>query len=140
MPPETLHIATLGLCMFTLLLATAALMPQLKRAFTLVKDALLISVIVLVLTFAGFVGWGKVFELREKTDSEEPFPIPELFEASRLGNAELDPLPLPNADDDLTMTPSQSSPGIVSPFNTKSLQGWPATRTDLPGSNSMNNR
>lgn len=105
MPPETLHIATLSLCIFTLILATAALMPQLKRAMVLARDVMLMSTLVVGLSFAGFVGWGKVFEIRERrqqesaqTQADQSFAIGDLFDSD---HEELDPLPLPTAEDEI---------------------------------------
>lgn len=103
MPTETLHIITLCVCVFTLILATAALMPSLKRAVSLVRDALIMVVMAVFLTLAGFVGWGKVFEIRERVAQESPsdsFAITDLFD-NKLTNEELDPLPLPTAEDEL---------------------------------------
>ena len=62
MGTETLHFLTISICIFTLILATAALMPQLKRALVLLRDAILGATLVVALSFAGFLVWSRVFD------------------------------------------------------------------------------
>lgn len=111
MPPETLHLVTLGICLFTLTLASAALMPQLKKALALVRDAMLGAVLVVALSFAGFLVWGRVLERSSWEPGAAEENNPPVFELSSLlpsvEDEALDPLPLPTIDDELASLPNR---------------------------------
>ena len=104
---ETLHFVTISISLFTLVLATAALMPQLKRALRLVRDAVIGASLVVGLSFAGFLIWSRVLENSENSqrqaamegEPEPEFEFSELFPASP--SEALDPLPLPTREDEL---------------------------------------
>lgn len=97
-----LNIATLVMCVITLTLATAALMPQIKQGLQLLRDGLLWALLLGVIAFVGFIGWGRLFELRqgEMTPTTDA-PLAEMFDFRLTSEPEpeLDPLPLPTAQD-----------------------------------------
>ena len=114
MPSETLHIVTLSVCLFTLTLATAALMPQLKRALVLVRDAMLGAMFVFALSLAGFVIWGfvldgKFSELRPSGSAESS-----TNDSGSLTEQEtLDPLLLPSIEDEIAENQHRYGHGAV---------------------------
>lgn len=115
MPPETLQILTLSVCLFTLTLATAALLPQLKVAMTLVRDALMGTMFVIALSFAGFLIWGWILQGRSlQRDSVESSATPQEPSTTHeiLSEEELDPLPLPSVEDEI-MAGNQHRYGAV---------------------------
>ena len=69
MSPEIqngLNLVTLVMCIVTLTLATAALMPQLKQGLLMVRDGLLWALLIGVVGVVGFVGWGRLYEVRQE--------------------------------------------------------------------------
>ena len=97
-----LHIVTLVMCVVTLTLAVAALMPQLKLGLMLLRDGLLWALLLVIIAFVGFVGWGRLFELRNPDMSQRPdTSLGEVFDFGLTSEPELDPLPLPSAQDEV---------------------------------------
>ena len=62
-----LHLVTLVMCILTLTMATAALMPQIKAGIVLLRDGLLWAILIGILSFIGFVGWVRLHESRQRT-------------------------------------------------------------------------
>ncbi len=61
-----LNLVTLVMCIITLAMATAALMPQIKAGLVLLRDLMLWGILVGVLVLVGFVGWKRLIELRRE--------------------------------------------------------------------------
>lgn len=57
-----LNIVTLVMCIITLAMATAALMPQIKLGLVILRDGLLWATLLGVVGFVGFVGWSRLLE------------------------------------------------------------------------------
>lgn len=64
-----LNIVTLVMCIITLTMATAALMPQIKMGMVILRDGLLWALLLGIVGFVGFVGWTR---LHEKRSGEKP--------------------------------------------------------------------
>ena len=60
-----LNIVTLLMCVITLAMAIAALMPQIKTALGLLRDGLMWATLFGVIGFVGFVGWVRFAEARK---------------------------------------------------------------------------
>ena len=56
-----LNIVTLVMCVLTLTMATAALMPHLKQAIVMLRDGLLWLTLLAVVGGVAVVGWGRFF-------------------------------------------------------------------------------
>ena len=63
---EGLNIATLAMCFVTFVMASAALMPQIKQAAVLVRDGLLWASLLGILGFVAIVGWGRLHEAQQR--------------------------------------------------------------------------
>lgn len=61
-----LNLVTLVMCIITLAMATAALMPQIKAGLVLLRDLALWGILVGVLVMVGFVGWVRLIEVRRE--------------------------------------------------------------------------
>lgn len=61
-----LNLVTLVMCIITLAMATAALMPQIKAGLVLLRDLVLWGILVGVLVMVGFVGWMRLIEIRRE--------------------------------------------------------------------------
>jgi len=60
-----LNVVTLVMCIITLAMATAALMPQIKLGLLILRDGLLWATLLGIVGFVGFVGWSKFIETRQ---------------------------------------------------------------------------
>lgn len=58
-----LNIVTLVMCVLTLTMATAALMPHLKQAIVMLRDGLLWLTLLAVVGGVAVVGWGRFFSV-----------------------------------------------------------------------------
>lgn len=61
-----LSIVTLIMCIITLTMATAALMPQIKQGLVMLRDGLLWAILLSILGTVGFVGWTRLGEARQR--------------------------------------------------------------------------
>ena len=66
-----LNIVTLVMCVLTLAMATAALMPQIQHGMRLLRTGLMYSTFAAVLGIVGFVGWSRFLELRAERLEQE---------------------------------------------------------------------
>ena len=57
-----LNVVTLVMCIITLIVATAALMPQIKQGMALIRDGLLWASLISVVLFIGLVGWSRLWQ------------------------------------------------------------------------------
>ena len=96
-----LNLLTLAMCVITLTLATAALMPQITHGLRLLRDGVLWAILLGIIAFVGVVGWSRLYEIRTEAGHKEnkaASVLRELLDSSpREENRELDPLPLPTA-------------------------------------------
>lgn len=68
-----LNVVTLIMCILTLTMATAALMPQLKYGLVLLRDGLLWTILLGVLLTVAFIGWSRLHEARQLRAQERDF-------------------------------------------------------------------
>lgn len=67
-----LNIVTLVMCIITLTMATAALMPQIKMGMVILRDGVLWALLLGIVGFVGFIGWTRLHEKRmERLPLEE---------------------------------------------------------------------
>ena len=66
-----LNIVTLIMCILTLAMASAAMMPQIKQALALLRDGLLWLILVSVIGVVGAIGWSRLMQARQRTQPEE---------------------------------------------------------------------
>ncbi len=104
-----LNVVTLVMCIVTLTMAVAALMPQIKQGLQLLRDGLLWALLLGIIAFVGFIGWGRLFELRHQTTQATEDPLAEIFDFRPTSEPELDPLPLPTARDQAAATNEQEA-------------------------------
>lgn len=92
MSPEIqngLNLVTLVMCIVTLTLATAALMPQLKQGLIMIRDGLLWALLIGVVGVVGLVGWGRLYEVRQERARQAEFYDPVILNT----RTEFDPVP-----------------------------------------------
>jgi len=70
-----LNIVTLIMCILTLAMASAALLPQIKQALLMLRDGLLWLILIGVVGFVGIIGWGRLFQARRQNAQYEPAPV-----------------------------------------------------------------
>jgi hypothetical protein len=86
-----LNIVTLVMCIITLTMATAALMPQIKMGLVILRDGLLWSILLGIVCFVGFIGWTRLHEVRlersqrESLDDLQNFQAPDVAPSSLKG-------------------------------------------------------
>lgn len=66
-----LNIATLVMCLITMAMASAALMPQMKRGLIILRDGLLWGLAVGTVGLVAFVGWMRLHEARQRRAQPE---------------------------------------------------------------------
>lgn len=66
-----LNIVTLVMCIITLSVATAALLPQIKAGLVLLRDLLLWTSLAGFLGFVGIYGWARLVEIKSENWSDE---------------------------------------------------------------------
>ena len=74
-----LNIVTLVMCVVTLAMATAALMPQIQHGLKLLRDGLMYATFAGVLGMVGFVGWSRFWKNGRKgwgsQSNQHNFPL-----------------------------------------------------------------
>ena len=63
-PQIGLHTATLLMCLITLIVATTALLPQIKQGLAILRDVFLWVALIGIVGFVGFVGWERLLHER----------------------------------------------------------------------------
>ena len=76
----SLNVVTLVMCVITLSMATAALMPQIKAGLLLLRDLLLWTLLVGILGFVTFWGWFRLHQIRSEGSPSPPvLELPQLL-------------------------------------------------------------
>jgi hypothetical protein len=63
---DGLNVVTLVMCILTLSMATAALLPQIKQGLLLLRDGVLWTLLVSVVALTAYVGWSRFSERIER--------------------------------------------------------------------------
>ena len=61
-----LNVATLIMCLVTLTMASAALVPQIKQGLVMLRDGLLWAILLGIIGMVGFIGWGRLQDMRQR--------------------------------------------------------------------------
>lgn len=69
-----LNLVTLVMCILTLTMATAALMPQLKQGLVLLRDGLMWTLMLAIILTVAFIGWSRLLEVHHvgRDEASEP--------------------------------------------------------------------
>lgn len=85
-----LNLVTLVMCVLTLTMATAALMPQLKQGLILLRDGLMWTLMLGVVLTVAFVGWSRLLEVQNGRDESSPPVGLQPFGSTKVKNASVE--------------------------------------------------
>ena len=117
-----LNIVTLIMCILTLAMASAALMPQIKQALALLRDGLLWLMLISVIVFVGIVGWGRLLQARRQNAQISTGPAKIIVPANSLQIEPITPSPASAHDGSST---SVAVNGLVEGGMSTPNRSWP---------------